>query len=209
MKIIDLDSWPRKSLYDYFNSLPSPHFSLTADVDVTDLIERFKPKGISVFNASLFAIMQACNSIPEFRQRLRDGTVVEHDMVHPAPTVPIEGDRFAFCYFDYAPDWSEFNTQCNEAIEIGKQQTELEDESSSHDGLIFTTCLPWVAFTSMTHPVQGPKDSVPRVAWGKFHQRDDRWIMPFNVQAHHALVDGLHMGKFFQSLQGTFDNFTE
>lgn len=207
MKTIDLDTWPRKSMYDYFRSLPSPHFTLTADVDVTTLIDTLKPQGISVFNAALFAIMRACNSIPEMRQRLRGDTVVEHDTIHPAPTVPIEGDRFAFCYFDYASDWKEFNRLCNEAIEIGKQQTELEDESSARDDLIFTTCLPWVAFTSMTHPVQGPDDSVPRVAWGKFHQRDGRWIMPVNLHVHHALADGLHTGKFYQVVQKTFDEF--
>lgn len=207
MKKIDLNTWPRKSLYDYFRGLPSPHFSVTADVDVSVLIDRAKPRGVSIFNAALFAVMRACNDIPEMRQRLRGDKVVEHDVVHPAPTVPIEGDRFAFCYFDYVPDWVEFNGLCNEAIEIGKQQTELSDGSSVRDDYIFTTCLPWVAFTSVTHPVQGPDDSFPRVAWGKFHERDGRWFMPFNVQVHHALADGLHLGKFYQLIQETFDGF--
>lgn len=207
MRKIDLESWPRKSLYDYFSSLPQPHFSLTAEVDVTGLITQAKPQGVSVFNATLYAVMKACNRIPEFCQRMVDGDVIEFDTVHPAPTVPIEGDRFAFCYFDYSPEWEEFNTLCLEAIEAGKQQTELQDDSEVRDDLIFTTCLPWVAFTSMHHPVQGPQDSFPRVGWGKFFERGDRWFMPVNAQVHHALADGLHMGRFFQFTQEALDEF--
>lgn len=90
-------------------------------------------------------------------------------------------------------------------VSATKQQTELKDESSTRDDLIFSTCLPWLAFTAVNHPVAGPDDSFPRVAWGKFVQRGDNWFMPVNVHAHHALVDGLHIGKFFQVLQETMD----
>lgn len=207
MKIIDFDTWPRKSLYNYFGSLPQPHFSITADVDVTALIESAKPQGVSVFNGSLYAVMKTCNTIPELRQRIQGERVVEFDTVHPAPTVPIEGDRFAFCYFDYDPDWETFNAHCTAAIEKGRQQTELTDGSDTRGDLIFTTCLPWVAFTSLHHPVQGPDDSFPRVAWGKFTRKNDRWVMPVNAQVHHALADGIHMGKFYQILQTVFDEF--
>lgn len=209
MKNIDLKTWPRRSLYDHFRTLSSPHFSLTADVNVTGMIEKAKPSGVPVFNATLFAIMTACNRTPEFRQRLADGGVVEYEVVHPAPTVPIEGDRFAFCHFDYSPNWEEFNARCADAIRKGKKQVELQDDSGARDDLIFTTCLPWVQFTSLHHPVQGPDDSFPRVAWGKFYQRDGHWLMPVNVQAHHALIDGLHMGRFYQFVQEELDRFDE
>ncbi|EGB15542.1 chloramphenicol acetyltransferase [Pseudodesulfovibrio mercurii] len=207
MKKIDLHAWPRKSLYDYFRSLPSPHFSLTADVDVTALITLAKPRGVSVFNAVLFAVMRAANRIPELRQRLLGEDVVEFEAVHPAPTVPIEGDRFAFCQFDYVPDWNDFDAICSEAMERGKRQTELVDGSGDRLDLIFTTCLPWVSFTSMHHPVQGPDDSFPRIAWGRFTECGGAWRMPVNLQVHHALADGLHAGKFYQYVQEALDSF--
>ncbi|MGE4421468.1 MAG: CatA-like O-acetyltransferase [Pseudodesulfovibrio sp.] len=207
MKTLDMHDWPRKSLYDYFRTLPSPHFSLTADVDVTALISRAKPRGVSVFNAALYAVMRAANRIPELRQRLNGPDVVEFDTVHPSPTVPIDGDRFAFCYFDYADNWPDFDQNCAQAIEAGKQQTELEDDSAHRLDLVFTTCLPWLHFTSMHHPVQGPDDSFPRIAWGKFTEQNGRWLMPVNLQVHHALADGLHAGRFYQYVQETLDEF--
>jgi len=29
--------------------------------------------------------------------------------------------------------------------------------------------------------------------------------MPLNVQAHHALMDGIHMGRFYELVQGYFN----
>jgi chloramphenicol O-acetyltransferase len=29
--------------------------------------------------------------------------------------------------------------------------------------------------------------------------------MPLSVQAHHALVDGLHMGRYFETMQAYLD----
>ena len=207
MKTIDQATWPRKSLYDYFRSLPSPHFSLTAEVDVTALITRAKPLGVAQFNGCLYAVMTACNAIPELRQRLQGEQVVEYATVHPAPTVPIEGDRFAFCAFDHHTDWTAFNAACTTAIEQGKRQSELKDDSETRFDLIFTTCLPWVAFTSMHHPVQGPHDSFPRIAWGRFTERRGTWRMPVNIQVHHALADGLHVSRFFQYVQEALEMF--
>lgn len=46
-----------------------------------------------------------------------------------------------------------------------------------------------------------PTDSMPRFAWGKFFNAGDRLLMPLDVQAHHALMDGFHIGKFFETIQ--------
>jgi chloramphenicol O-acetyltransferase type A len=44
-------------------------------------------------------------------------------------------------------------------------------------------------------------DSIPRFAWGKFFPENQRLLMPLSVQAHHALVDGVHMGFYFEFMQ--------
>lgn len=209
MKIIDQENWDRKSQYDYFRRLPQPHVSLTADVDVTGLIKKAKPAGVSVFNACLFAVLDASNKIVQFRQRIRGDEVVEYDRVHPGSTVPIEGDRFALCRFDFVPDWTEFDSVCRETFERAKQQTELKDDTGDRLDFIFTTCLPWLHFTSLHHPVRGPQDSFPRVAWGKFTQHGSQWKMPLNVQANHALVDGAHLARFYELTQEALDRFGE
>jgi chloramphenicol O-acetyltransferase type A len=56
------------------------------------------------------------------------------------------------------------------------------------------------------HPMQlHPGDSVPRFAWGKFFKQGEYLKMPLGVQAHHALMDGIHMGRFYEGVQNVLN----
>ena len=200
MKTIDRASWPRNSQYEFFRQLPIPHFNIVASVDVAPLVTRRKSEGISMFNAVLFAIMTAANAVPEFRTRFRGNTVVEHDRVHASPTVPIEDDRFAFCSVEYVPDWKTFDMRCSAALEKAKTQILLEEHIDDTDEWIFLSCLPWINFTAMANPTNGPDDCIPRITWGKIVEQNSGWMVPVSVQVHHALVDGIHVGKFYKAL---------
>jgi len=46
-----------------------------------------------------------------------------------------------------------------------------------------------------------PADSIPRFVWGKFFEEGDLLKMPLWVQGHHALIDGVHVGKFYKKVQ--------
>jgi chloramphenicol O-acetyltransferase type A len=68
------------------------------------------------------------------------------------------------------------------------------------------SAIPWVSFTSFNHPMHyHPSDSVPRFAWGKVFTQGERKLMPLDVQGHHALMDGIHMGKYYAAVQGYLD----
>lgn len=200
MKIINRATWPRNSQYKFFRQVPTPHFSITASVDVGALVNHRKSEGTSIFNAVLFTIMTAVNTIPEFRMRFRGDTIVEHDVVHASPTVPIDNDRFAFCSIEYVPDWDRFDRRCTAALDIAKKQDQLVEHVNGTDEWIFLSCLPWINFTAMTNPHSGPNDCIPRITWGKIVEQYSNWTMPVSVQAHHALIDGIHMAKFYQAL---------
>jgi chloramphenicol O-acetyltransferase type A len=200
MKVIDMETWPRKSQFDFFRQLPTPHFSITANVEVTDLVAHRKSRNISLFNAVLYAIMTAANAVPELRLRFRKDIVVEHRVVHASATIPIDDDRFAFCSIEYVPDWHAFNTRCVNALEKAKQQNELREHIDNTDEWIFLSCLPWISFTATTHPHGGPDDCIPRISWGQLHDQGSKWMIPVSVQVHHSLVDGIHVGKFYETL---------
>jgi chloramphenicol O-acetyltransferase type A len=192
---INLARWDRYSIYSLFRQTASPHLGVTADIDITRLMEQVKPRQISMFNACLFAIMSAVNRIPELRTRFKDDRVYQYPTSHPSFTVPIEGDRFAFCEFPFDPVWAKFDLGCRAAIARGRQQQDLTENAKS-DRWTYLSCIPWIHFTNVSHPHNGPEDCIPRIAWGKFSRRENRWFMPLNVQAHHALVDGLHAARF-------------
>ena len=201
MRQINLETWPRRKHFEVFSNWDYPHFSMCANVDLTALHPFLKQRGISLNVAIIYLLARAANAIPEFRYRIRAGEVVEHEIVHPGSTILTDDDLFTFCYFDYIEEFSLFAARATERIASYKEHPTLENEQG-RDDLLFMTAIPWVSFTSFMHPLDlHPADSVPRFAWGKFFEDGEFLKMPLSVQAHHALMDGLHAGRFYKKVQ--------
>jgi chloramphenicol O-acetyltransferase type A len=160
-----------------------------------------KERGHSINLAIVYVLSRAANAIPEFRYRIRPGGVVEHETVHPATTIMAEADAFSFCYFEHNEDFLEFITRAAERVDHYRRHPTLQDEPG-RDDYLFMTAIPWVSFTSFMHPTHlQPGDSVPRFAWGKFFEDGESLKMPLQVQGHHALMDGVHVGEFYGEVE--------
>ncbi|MTI68542.1 MAG: chloramphenicol acetyltransferase [Firmicutes bacterium] len=203
MKYIDMENWGRKKHFKHFNNLDYPHINICANVDITSFYSYIKINDLNFFKSLLYLVTTTINEIKEFRYRIRDGLVVEHEIVHPSFTKMNEGDIFSFCKATYNRDFKTFLEDVNRMME--RKELDLEDEVK--DDRIYITSMPWVAFTSVTHPIHmNPVDSIPRIAFGKYFSENDKILMPLSVQAHHALVDGIHVGKFYKRVQYFLDN---
>ena len=201
MRHINLETWPRCEQFRLFSAWDYPHFSMCANVDLTAFYPVVKRRGISFTVATVYVLARAANAIPEFRYRIRAGEVVEHEIVHPATTILTNDDLFSFCFFNYTEDFSLFAARATEQIAYVKEHPTLEDKPGQDD-FLYMTSIPWVSFTSCMHPMHlHPVDSVPRFAWGKFFEDGKLLKMPLSVQAHHALMDGIHMGRFYTKVQ--------
>ena len=97
MKYIDLTNYPRRSHYEFFKSYAYPYMGITANVDVTELVNYAKAKGGSTFLACLWAAANAANAIPELRQRMVEDGIVEYDHCDLGHTVPMEDGTFCNC----------------------------------------------------------------------------------------------------------------
>jgi len=200
MRQIDLETWPRRNHYEIYRKAEFPHYSLTASLDLTEFYPYLKQLGVSFTIGMMFLIAKTANGIPEFRCRIRGETVIEHEVIHPSSTILTDDGLFAFCAVSYSDDFQDFAARAARLIALAKTNPTLDDGEAA-DSLLFMTSLPWIAFTSMHHPMTSRSDSVPRIAWGKYEQVGDKIKMPLNVQAHHGLIDGLHVGRFFNQIQ--------
>lgn len=200
MRTIDIGTWPRRQHFELFSSYAYPHFGMTANVDLTAFYPAVKGRGYSLTVAIVYVLTRASNAIPEFRYRIRDGNVIEHEIVNPGFTILVEEDVFSFCTVDYDEDFSAFAEKAAERIAFVKENPWVH--GVPRDDLLYMTAIPWVSFTSLLHPMPlQPTDSIPRFAWGKFFQAGDSLMMPLGVQGHHALIDGVHIGKFYAEVQ--------
>jgi chloramphenicol O-acetyltransferase type A len=196
-----MQTWSRREHYQTYIGFDHPHFGMTANLDVTRFHPYVKQFGFSTTVAIVYLITRTANSIPEFRYRIRPEGVVEHEMVHPSTTILAQDDLFTFCFFDYREDFSSFAASSAKRIAEARAKPTLKD-SPGRDDLLYMTAIPWVSFTSFMHPMNlQPVDSIPRFAWGKFFEEGGSLKMPLGVQAHHALMDGIHIGRFYSLIQ--------
>lgn len=206
MKILDFENWERKNHYNHFKDFDCPHVGLCANIDITEFYGFIKEKNLPFFISFLYIASKAANDIKEFRYRIRESNIVEHDIVSPAFTLMTYQNLFSFCTSEFVNDYDEFLIKTSEKIEESKKIVDLTDEPG-RDDLLFITSVPWVSFTSITHPMNmNPVDSIPRIAWGKFFEEDGRIKLPLSVQAHHGLVDGAHIGQYFTLIQEILDS---
>jgi chloramphenicol O-acetyltransferase type A len=206
MRHIDMKTWSRREHFKTYSAFDHPHFGMCANVDLTTFLPVVKERGISLNVATVYAITRAANAIPEFRYRIREDEVVEHEHVHPSITILTDEDLFSFCALDYIEDFSEFAARTEETITHVREHPTLENQPG-RDDFLYMTAIPWVSFTSFMHPMHlDPADSVPRLAWGKIFEDGELLKMPLAVQGHHALMDGVHVGKFYEEVQEYFDD---
>jgi len=205
MRVIDRETWARREHFALYRVFDHPHFGLSANVDVTAFLPAIRERGGSLTVAMVYVIARAANAIPEFRYRIRGEEVVEHDVVHPGTTILVNEEMFTFAMFDYATDYAVFAAKAQEKIAYVREHPSL-DVDARRDDWLFMTPIPWVSFTSFMHPVHlQPPSSIPLFAWGKFFGDGERLMMPLQAQGHHALMDGLHMGKFYENVQELLD----
>lgn len=208
MKKITFTSAHRKKHFNFFNSMSHPHFQLTANVDVTQFLTTIKARNLPLNQSIVYFLAHTANAIPEFRWRIRNNEIIEHTTVQPSYTVPADNeDVFSFCTVNYHPDYKAFLNKAQEVQKLMKTNPSFEDEEG-RDDYLFMSAIPWVSFTSMQHAMNyHPHDSVPRISWGKIFELNNQHLMPVSVQAHHALVDGQHMGEFFNLFEEMISNF--
>lgn len=201
---LDLATWPRRDHFRLFQAMDFPYFSISLEVDVTAWRRALKAAGVPFFQAMVYEVTAVANGLENFRTRIRGAEVVLHDRVHPSFTVPWRGELFNFCTVDFAPGREAFLAQCKGAIAHAEAADRLLLDEPQRDDMLFLSCVPWFAFTGVTHAVDArSQDSIPRISWGRLIEREGRSILPMNFQLHHGLADGLHVAKFMAAFEAS------
>ena len=202
---IDMETYPRKSHFEYFGSLAYPYVGFTANVDVTNILRFAKEKGGSSFRAVLYVAVKAANAVPQLRQRIVDGKIVEFDYCNIGYTVALPDNTFCNCYTESRMSIEEFFVDAKQRQEEAKKHPGFVNPDEDETGLIFASCIPWLSFTQCIQPAPIPADTNPRIVFGKYIKEGERTLMPLHIQCNHALVDGWHLSEFYRIFQEMAD----
>jgi chloramphenicol O-acetyltransferase type A len=206
VKYIDIENWNRKNHFHFFRQMDAPHFNICANVDISELKKFIEQNNLSFFKTVLYIAIRTANSLAEFRQRISGERVIEHEVVHARFTVQSSDDLFGFCAVSYSDEFNDFYARAVTEIEKAAKNPQIGN-LPGRDDLIYMSCIPWISFTSYTNAMHLERlDSIPRIVWGKYFRENGKIKMPLSVQAHHALVDGKHIGEYFNYFENLCQN---
>jgi chloramphenicol O-acetyltransferase type A len=207
-RYIDLATWPRRQVFEFYLPFDKPYFNVCTQLDVTNLLtELHKRERTSVWLTYHYLALRAANEIEPFRYRLRQGKVLVHDVINGGTTVILPNETFTLMYFDYKESFAEFMKGATQAVDEIKNGDGKFSPRHEDDARIHCTTLPWIAFTSFSHARRwGREDSVPKISFGKFIKDTERTLLPFSVEVHHSLMDGLHVGRYIARIEEMLAN---
>lgn len=200
-RILNIDKWDRKEHFQFFNQFAEPFFGICSRVDCTKAYQFCKNNDHSFFLYYLHKTLKATNQIQEFRYRIENDEVYIHDKVDASPTINRPNGTFGFAYIPYSPKFEIFAKQAKKAIEQVQSSNGLKPAASG-ENVIHFSAIPWIYFSSISHArnYEFP-DSCPKISVGKMTEKNNCFSMPVSVHVHHGLVDGKHVGKFYDLFQ--------
>jgi chloramphenicol O-acetyltransferase type A len=206
-RYLDLASWSRREAFDYFRAFDKPYFNVCVRVDAAPLKAAVKARGVGSFALAYhFIALRLANEIEPFHYRLQEGRVRILDEIAGGATVLRDDDSFGFAYLPHTTDWAQFAATGNKAIAAARQRQAGFEPRVGFDELIHFTTLPWLHFSSFSHARNwGREDSIPKISFGRADAETSaggaRLWLPVSVEVHHALMDGLHVGRYVQRLE--------
>jgi chloramphenicol O-acetyltransferase type A len=208
VEYIDLETWDRRSYFERYLGTDFPYIVITAHVDVTNLLAFTLKHGLSSYLSMVFAAHHAADSIVNFHYRTKEDRPVFFDTMYPCFTYMPEGSElFILVTMDYVEDILMFNEKAKAHIAAQGSDPGWDDAVAKGGATIGYSGVPWIQYTHVTRTIMKfGVDSAPKITWGKYFSQGDRTLAALSVQTHHGLMDGIHVGWFYERMQQCIDS---
>lgn len=202
--IIDIETWKRREYYNHYMHNIRCTYSTTHDVDITELLYQCKTNNIKIYASIIYMLTTAVNMYKEFRTNMNtNGKLGYWDNLNPSYTIfNKKSETFSNIWTTYKTSFSVFHKDCVEDILCYSNAASLTPKSGMPNNSFNISSLPWINFSSFNINVYGDGSYLlPIFTTGKFNKQNGKTVMPLAIQVHHAVCDGYHVGKFFNTLQ--------
>lgn len=201
---LNMDTWERADIFRHFIDDMRCVMSMTADIDVTNLVKTVHERSLHFYPTMIWAVSAAVNCRQELRMGFdKDGNPGIWDFVSPyyAHFYP-EDQRFVKLVTAYHPDFDTFYRQL--MLDRERCRTlrgfELRDLPPNTFDL---SCLPWIHYRSFDmHVFDEGRYLAPVIMWGRYTEDSSgRFTLPLSLNIHHAAADGFHLCRFFSDVE--------
>lgn len=199
---IDMDRWHRAPVYRHFIQDVRCVISVTAEIDVSELVSFCEKEKHRFYPAFLYVVSRVLNKREEFRLGYdTGGQLILWDNISPSYIVfHPQDEQFTRLVSEYNPDFSTFYTRITQDMEKNKDKRGFEI-SYPQKNTFDASCLPWLSYTACgLHVFDSGCYLAPVVTWGRYEKKDGALCLPLSIQIHHAVADGFHVARFFDDV---------
>ena len=198
-KIIDPKTTTRAMAYELWMKAPNPMVTFFKTVDVTNLVQVSKKRGLK-FNMLLdWCIGKAASGVKEFYILPVGQDLVQYDTIAVNTIVKNCTGEVSSCDILFSEDLEQFNREYLEHTTRVAQS--CQDRDLSENSMVIGTSA--IVDTELDGAV-GMNSGIfnnPFMIWGRYRRRFFRYTLPISFQFHHTQMDGAHAGRFLENLQ--------
>ena len=204
-KVIDMNEYYRKGVFRHFTEDCKCSVSMTARVDVTDLVKRSKETNTKFYINFLYLLCKVLNSRDDYKMsyRWQTGELICYDRINPTQYVFHEDTETCTpVYSYYTPNYVEFYKNAVDDVEAAKNTREYLLDAENHPNWFDASYVSWLSYDSLN--VELPDGYVylpPIINWGKYREENGRLMMPLTVRLNHAIADGFLVANVYRLLE--------
>ncbi len=204
-KIIDKETYYRKGVFRHFSEDCKCSTSMTARLDVTDLVAYSKKTNTKFYINFLYLLSKALNSRDDYKMAYNWKTqeLICYDVVNPTHYVfHDDTETITLVYSEYSEDYETFYANALADVEKAKQTREYGLDMANHPNWFDASYISWLSYDSLNIELpDGYLYFLPIVNWGRYREENGRLQMPLTVRLNHAIADGFLVANVYRLLQ--------
>lgn len=212
-KVIDKSTYYRRGVFRHFSEDCKCSTSMTARIDVTELVEYSKQTGTKFYINFLYLISKVMNSRDDYKMGYlwQTDELICYDTIHPTQYVFHEDTETCTpVYTSYSEDYDVFYRNALEDVERAKQTREYGLDMENHPNWFDASYISWLSYDSLNIELpDGYLFFAPIINWGKYREENGRLLMPLSVRLNHAIADGFQVANVFRLLEREIKLFCE
>ena len=210
-KIIDKEKYYRKGVFRHFTEDCKCSTSMTARVDVTDLVKLSKKNGTKFYINFLYILSKVMNSRDDYKMAYlwQSNELICYDVINPIQYVFHEDTETCTpVYSVYNENYETFYADALRDVEETKKTREYMLDAANHPNWFDASYISWLSYDSLNIELpDGYLYFAPIINWGKYREENGRLMMPVSVRMNHAIADGYLIANVFRLLQNEIESF--
>ncbi|MBQ0064575.1 MAG: chloramphenicol acetyltransferase [Firmicutes bacterium] len=212
-KSIDKESYYRKGVFHHFTQDCKCSTSMTARLDVTELIHYSKETNSKFYINFLYLLSKVLNSRDDYKMAYLWQTeeLICYEVINPIQYVFHEDtETITPVYTKYYEEYHQFYEEALKDIEKAKETREYGLDSINHPNWFDASYISWLSYDSLHIELpDGYLYFLPIVNWGKYREENGRFRMPVSVRLNHAIADGYLIANVFRLLEKEMMKFVK